>query len=49
MEWQNNDELFEIIRTELYTAVIGAIIDKMEPLHQFLPPQIQPLLKVFKL
>jgi len=43
IEWQNDDELFEIIKTELYTAVIGDIMDKMGLLHQFLPPQIQPL------
>lgn len=42
-EWQNDDELFEVIKTELYTAVIGDIMDKMGLLHQFLPPQIQPL------
>ncbi|WP_029985730.1 RraA family protein [Pedobacter jeongneungensis] len=42
-EWKNDYELFEIIRTELYTAVIGDIMDKMGLLHQFLPPQIQPL------
>jgi regulator of RNase E activity RraA len=43
MEWKNDDELFELIRTELYSAVIGDIMDKMELFHQFLPPQIQPL------
>ncbi|WP_316847825.1 RraA family protein [Pedobacter psychrodurus] len=42
-EWQNDDELFDKIKTELYTAVIGDIMDKMGLLHQFLPPQIQPL------
>lgn len=41
--WKNDDELFEIIKTELYTAVIGDIMDKMGLLNQFLPPQIQPL------
>jgi len=43
IEWQNDDELFDKIKTELYTAVIGDIMDKMGLLHQFLPPQIQPL------
>lgn len=42
-EWKDDDHLFELIRTELYTAVIGDIMDKMGYLHQFLPPQIQPL------
>ena len=41
--WKNDDELFEIIRNELYTAVVGDIMDNMGLLHQFLPPQIRPL------
>jgi regulator of RNase E activity RraA len=41
--WQNDDQLFSIIRKELFTAVVGDIMDKMGYLHQFLPPQIQPL------
>lgn len=43
IEWTNDDELFEIIKAELYTAVIGDVMDKMGLIHQFLPPQIQPL------
>lgn len=42
-KWENDDELFSIIKKELYTAVVGDIMDKMGFLHQFLPPQIQPL------
>ncbi|MBN2762993.1 MAG: RraA family protein [Bacteroidales bacterium] len=42
-EWKNDNELFQIIKTELYTAVIGDIMDKMGYCHQFLPPRIQPL------
>ncbi len=41
--WTSDRELFGIIRKELYTAVIGDIMDKMGLLHQFLPPQIRPL------
>ncbi|MEP6805614.1 MAG: RraA family protein [Flavobacterium sp.] len=41
--WKNDEELFDIVRKELYTAVIGDIMDKMDLLNQFLPPQIQPL------
>lgn len=41
--WKNDDELFDIVRNELYTAVVGDIMDKMGLLNQFLPPQIQPL------
>lgn len=42
-EWKNDDQLLRLIRTELYSAVIGDIMDKMGCLNQFLPPQIQPL------
>lgn len=41
--WNNDDELFHLIREELYTAVIGDIMDKMGLQRQFLPPQIRPL------
>ena len=41
--WDTDDELFHIVRNELYTAVVGDIMDKMGLLHQFLPPQIKPL------
>lgn len=42
-EWKNDDELFSIARKELYTAVIGDIMDKLGYLRQFLPPEIKPL------
>lgn len=41
--WKNDDELFNIVRNELYTAVVGDVMDKLGLLNQFLPPQIQPL------
>lgn len=41
--WDNDDELFSIVKKELYTAVVGDIMDKMGLLHQFLSPQIKPL------
>jgi len=41
--WKDDDELFALIKAELYTAVVGDIMDKMNLYHQFLPPQIQPL------
>ncbi len=43
MHWQNDDELFALVRKELYTAVVGDIMDKVGLLHQFLLPRIQPL------
>ncbi|KYP16341.1 RraA family protein [Flavihumibacter sp. CACIAM 22H1] len=41
--WKNDEELFSIVRNELYTAVVGDIMDKMGLMHQFLSPRIQPL------
>jgi regulator of RNase E activity RraA len=41
--YQSDDDLFNIIKEELFTAVIGDIMDKMDLRHQFLLPQIQPL------
>ncbi|MGE8300080.1 MAG: RraA family protein [Sphingobacterium paramultivorum] len=43
VEWANDEELFELIRKELFTAVIGDVMDKMGLFHQFLPPNIRPL------
>ena len=36
-------ERFDLVRTQLYTAVIGDVLDKLGRTHQFLPPQIRPL------
>jgi regulator of RNase E activity RraA len=41
--WKNDGELFSIIRKELFSAVVGDIMDKQGLLHQFLPPEIKPL------
>jgi len=42
-EWNNDNELFAIMRKELYTPVIGDILDKFGRYHQFLPQAIQPM------
>jgi len=41
--WRNDDELFALARRELYTAVVGDIMDQLGLQRQFLPPEIQPL------
>lgn len=41
--WTTDAEVFEAARRELFTAVVGDIMDKLGFRHQFLPPQIQPL------
>ncbi|MCK5835544.1 MAG: RraA family protein [Lentisphaeria bacterium] len=43
IEWNNDNELFDLMEEHLYTAVVGDVLDKLGYLHQFLPPQIQPL------
>jgi len=44
MSGQTNDnELLALCRRELFSAVIGDILDLMGYTHQFLPPRIQPL------
>lgn len=42
-EWKNDCELFALIKSELYTPVVGDILDSFGRYHQFLPPQIQPM------
>lgn len=41
--WKDDAELFDIARKELFTALVGDILDKMGYLHQFLPQDIKPL------
>jgi regulator of RNase E activity RraA len=41
--WKDDSELFALMRTRLFTAVVGDILDQMGLLHQFLPREIQPL------
>lgn len=43
VEWNNDKELFALIRKELFTAVIGDVMDKMGMYHQFLPPNIRSI------
>jgi regulator of RNase E activity RraA len=41
--WKSDEELFTLARQELFTAVVGDVMDKLSLQRQFLPPQIQPL------
>lgn len=41
--WQSDEELFAIAKRELFTSVVGDVMDKLKLFHQFLPPQIRPL------
>ena len=41
--WKTNEELFEVVRRELFTAVVGDAMDRIGLDRQFLPPQIRAL------
>jgi regulator of RNase E activity RraA len=41
--WKSDAELFELIKTQLYTPVVGDILDQYGCFHQFLPPAVRPL------
>ncbi len=41
--WNNDNELFDIVRAELFVALVGDVLDKLGHQHQFLPPGIKPL------
>ena len=41
--WTSDDSLFDLARRELFTAVVGDVMDTMGLLHQFLPPTFRPL------
>ncbi|MEX0288319.1 MAG: RraA family protein [Flavobacteriaceae bacterium] len=43
MIWKNDNELFALMKKELFSAVIGDVMDQKGYLYQFLPPEIQPL------
>jgi 4-hydroxy-4-methyl-2-oxoglutarate aldolase len=42
-DWRSDAELFELIKTQLYTPVVGDILDQYGCFHQFLPPAVRPL------
>ena len=41
--WKDDEELFALMRTRLFPAVVGDILDTMGLLRQFLSPGIRPL------
>ena len=42
-QWRNDAEMFDLIRAELYTPVVGDILDALGKYHQFLPQPVQPM------
>ena len=43
--WKSDEEIFDLAKKELFTAVVGDCLDKMGFYHQFLPPEIRPIQK----
>ena len=41
--WHNDEELFELMRHRLFSAVLGDVLDTLGYQHQFLPQAIKPL------
>jgi 4-hydroxy-4-methyl-2-oxoglutarate aldolase len=48
-EWKSDSELFALCARELYTPVVGDILDDLSFTHQFLPQPIQPMRAEMKL
>jgi regulator of RNase E activity RraA len=44
-----DQDRFQVINERLYTAVIGDVLDALGLCHQFLPPQVRPLLPHMRL
>lgn len=40
---EQRDSAFEVLRTTLYTSVVGDILDQFGCYHQFLPPEIRAI------
>ena len=43
MEWKDDTELFRLMRTNLFTAIIGDVLDLKGLRRQFLMPECRPL------
>lgn len=44
IEWKTDAELFALVKRDLYTPVVGDILDACGRYHQFLPQPVQPAL-----
>ena len=42
-EWKDDSELFALMRSALYTPVIGDVLDQHGQYHQFLPAAVRPV------
>jgi 4-hydroxy-4-methyl-2-oxoglutarate aldolase len=49
ISWRSDAEMFNLITNELYTPVVGDVLDDLDYTHQFLPQPIQPMRDTMKL
>lgn len=49
LPWKTDDELFDLIRRSLFSAVVGDVMDQAGLLRQFLPAEIRPILPGMRL
>ena len=49
MEWKDDKGLFDLLKKELYTPVVGDILDEMGHYHCFFPQAVRPLKENMKL
>jgi regulator of RNase E activity RraA len=43
MKWKSDEELLDLMRRQLYTAIVGDVMDVCGLRHQFLPARLRPL------
>jgi regulator of RNase E activity RraA len=48
-EWATDNDLFTLMESELYTPVVGDILDELGYYHQILPQPVQPINTMDKL
>jgi len=41
--WKTDSELFQIVKRELFPALVGDVLDKLGYIHQFVSPNVKPL------
>jgi 4-hydroxy-4-methyl-2-oxoglutarate aldolase len=49
ISWNNEDEMFNLMKEKLYTPVVGDILDALGYCHQFLPQNVRPIASHMKL
>jgi 4-hydroxy-4-methyl-2-oxoglutarate aldolase len=47
-EWKSDSELFRLVREQLYTPVVGDVLDALGEWHRFLPQPIGPMREEMK-